>query len=236
MYLEPTGGVDRVAIMIWRNQNNGPEEEHRDAEPERRDPPRDEPRSAPPPAGNSTTAMSSVGERVETVLEAAERAAADIRRDAEQWAQRHMEETRRRADAVAAQRVQELSSITDDLLSRAQAVAKQSDELISALDSASRRAIKAPLRRQEDGASEDALEEAAAAPAPTPKAEPASEESAPAEAEHGAVAERRPVSDGARLLATQMAVAGSSRDTIASRLREEFGIDDPSAILDEAGL
>jgi hypothetical protein len=232
MYLGLTGGVDRVATMIWKNQNNGPEEEHRDET-------RDEPRSAPAPAGSSPTAMSSVGERVETVLEAAEQAAADIRRDAEQWAQRHMEETRRRADALAAQRVQELSSITDDLLARAQAVAKQSDELISALDSASRRTIKAPLRREEDGASEAEQEEPSAAPAPAPRAEPASEESASAEAEDGAPPERPPpgrVSDGARLLATQMAVAGSSRDTIASRLREEFGIDDPSAILDEAGL
>jgi hypothetical protein len=44
------------------------------------------------------------------------------------------------------------------------------------------------------------------------------------------------VSEGARLLATQMAVAGSTRDEIAWRLREEFGIHDATAILDEIGL
>jgi hypothetical protein len=44
------------------------------------------------------------------------------------------------------------------------------------------------------------------------------------------------VSEGARLLATQMAVAGSTRDEIAWRLREEFAIHDPSAILDEIGI
>jgi hypothetical protein len=44
------------------------------------------------------------------------------------------------------------------------------------------------------------------------------------------------VSDGARLLATQMAVAGSSRDEIAYRLHEEFGIQDATAILDEIGI
>lgn len=38
--------------------------------------------------------------------------------------------------------------------------------------------------------------------------------------------------DGARLLATQMAVAGSSREEIEARLRDEFGIDDAGAILD----
>lgn len=37
---------------------------------------------------------------------------------------------------------------------------------------------------------------------------------------------------GARLLATQMAVSGSSREEIANRLRTEFGIEDSTAILD----
>lgn len=37
---------------------------------------------------------------------------------------------------------------------------------------------------------------------------------------------------GARLLATQMAVSGSSREEIDGRLRSGFGIEDPSAILD----
>jgi hypothetical protein len=37
---------------------------------------------------------------------------------------------------------------------------------------------------------------------------------------------------GARLLATQMAVSGSSREEIAQRLRDVFEIEDPSEILD----
>lgn len=41
-----------------------------------------------------------------------------------------------------------------------------------------------------------------------------------------------PASPGARLLATQMAVAGSSRDEIESRLRNEFGIQDAGPMLD----
>ncbi len=36
----------------------------------------------------------------------------------------------------------------------------------------------------------------------------------------------------ARLLATQMAILGSSREAIASRLRDEFGIEEPDPILD----
>jgi hypothetical protein len=41
-----------------------------------------------------------------------------------------------------------------------------------------------------------------------------------------------PPSDGARLLATQMAVAGSSRAEIESRLQNEFGIYDAGPMLD----
>ncbi len=40
------------------------------------------------------------------------------------------------------------------------------------------------------------------------------------------------LSAGARLLATQMSVAGSSRDEIESRLRNEFHIDEPESMLD----
>jgi polysaccharide biosynthesis transport protein len=45
-----------------------------------------------------------------------------------------------------------------------------------------------------------------------------------------------PVSEGALLLATQMAAAGNTRDEIAKRLREDYGISDARGILDEAGL
>jgi cell division septum initiation protein DivIVA len=202
--------------MIWRSQKNGPEEKRAEPRGEEAVP------NAPDPA-TSRAAMSSVGERVESVLEAAERAAADIRRDAEQWAQRHMEETRKRADELAAKRVHELSSVTDDLLVRAKVVAKQSEGLISALDEARRRALKVPLESEDDDQGNSASE--ASQPDPEPKAEG-----------DPTVVPNGPVSKGARLLATQMAVAGANRDTIGSRLKEEFGIEDPSAILDEAGI
>lgn len=46
------------------------------------------------------------------------------------------------------------------------------------------------------------------------------------------VAPRRAASSGARLLATQMAVSGSSREEIEQRLRSGFDIEDTSEILD----
>lgn len=67
-----------------------------------------------------------MAQRVETVLEAAELAAAEIRKDAEQWAKGHLEDARRRADTLSARRAEELSSITDDLLARAHVAVRQS--------------------------------------------------------------------------------------------------------------
>ena len=222
MYRDLRRGIDRASTMIWRSQSNGPEDEGRESHDPLRS--RDEYRDP---------ASESVGHRVESVLEAAERAAADIRRDAEQWAERHMEETRRRADELAAQRVQELSTITDDLLARARSVATQSDELISALNAAARKALRiSPKDRGEDlRAPESPPEPRAERPPERRPVEPPPEPPSTEPQRDGGR-----VSEGARLLATQMAVAGSGRETIAARLREEFGIHDPSAILDDAGL
>ena len=43
----------------------------------------------------------------------------------------------------------------------------------------------------------------------------------------------RVISDGVRLLATQMSVAGANPDEIALRLREDFGVADADALVDE---
>jgi hypothetical protein len=239
------------------------------------------------------------------VLDAAERAANGIREDAQAWAQRYLEESRRRADGAAEARIREISELTDNLVNRARAVAQQSDELIAALDDAGRRVFGAarPGETAQDqqpppafdatGAQQGVTQPppppatpppeyspppaAPAAPAappppaasepvqpgppagPPPRAVPPPEPtpaSAPPEqppvdpppafappvsppsqqAPPPAAGPSQPISEGARLLATQMAVAGSTRDEIAWRLQEEFGIQDSSAILAEIGI
>lgn len=228
-------------------------------------------------------------ERIEAVIEAAEKAAAGIIADAEAEAQRYLEESRARADQVAADRALAMTEVTDDLLEQAREVKRQSDDLIIALDR---------TRRQFDGGEPTPHPAVAApqpeySPAPEPEsAEPESEsaetftfphlkpvdpdpapevEQEPAYVGEPAVAEEsgafeepgafeqpsnlgRPDSNGeaevdagsngdadqdpeepstgARLIATQMAVAGSSRPEIESRLRSEFGIDDAGPMLD----
>jgi hypothetical protein len=298
--------------MIWRGRNEYPEGQ------------------PPPEQAGPGGAVEPVGTRIESVLEAAERAATGIKQDAEEWAQRYLDESRRKADDMASARVQELSDLTDTLISRARAVAQQSDQLLAALDDVGRRLVDAARPAggnagspepyaQEQGqnmpappapeiqqpqpppppapaASPPPPPPAPAAPPGPPPAPPAAQPptppppapqpppspapgpppappaaqppppppaqeprtvpgpppvppppSAPLVPEQApvavppapaaqAMAHDSGVSEGARLLATQMAVAGSTRDEIAWRLREEFGIQDATAILDEIGL
>lgn len=64
-----------------------------------------------------------------------------------------------------------------------------------------------------------------------PVAEPAGVDEVEVDEEEG-LTPRRPGSAGARLLATQMAVSGASREEIGTRLRNGFAIDDTDEILD----
>jgi hypothetical protein len=277
--------------MIWRGRSDYSGGEQ----------PPQAPGPQPPGPGDES---GPIGSRVESVLEAAERAAAGIRQDAEEWARRYLEESRRKADDLASDRVRELSGLTETLMNRARAVAQQSDALLAALDDAGRRLVNSarpggnasgpdPYAQQPDpygqqpppspgyapeqyapqpqaapgppppsippqdpgyqGAPQPAAAPPQAAP-PPPRAPAYAPQQAPPHAAPGPpppapVPQAPPqppqgvgpepdarVSEGARLLATQMAVAGSTRDEIAWRLREEFGIHDATAILDEIGL
>ena len=69
-------------------------------------------------------------------------------------------------------------------------------------------------------------------PVAEPSIDPETEREAPVPPPPGPRAPGAPPSDGARLLATQMAVAGSSRAEIESRLQNEFGIWDAGPMLD----
>ena len=151
----------------------------------------------------------------------------------------------------------EISEITDSLVSRARAVAQQSDELIAAMDEAGRRVAgaAAPERSNDFAGDADAQQNP---PGPQP---PVDSPPPPEPRTRGrrrtrscSLLSRRPCgpppllrhmsrprpagasSDRARLLAMQMAVAGSSKDEIAWRLREEFGIEDSSGILAQIGI
>jgi hypothetical protein len=210
-----------------------------------------QPQGAVPPLRDS---VSSAGERIQVIIEAAEKAAAGIIEDADAQAHRYIEASRERADVLADERVRVMSDLTDTLIRQAEMVKRQSDELLAALDAARTELATRIGQETSSGAPAQPAEaprvphlhpvesgrpdlqavapaaeapqappppappQAASAPAPPPAAQPAAGDAA--------------TSDGARLLAAQMAVAGSSRQEIEARLRSEFGIEDAAPILD----
>lgn len=179
-------------------------------------------RPEPPKALAASTA-----ERLAAIVEAAERAAVTVIDDAEKQAQEHLEQARTEADRIVADRVASLTDLTDSLVAQAAAIRDQSKQLLASLAEAKRRIAA-------EGGVEIGAVETSAAPARAPHlsaVEPVVEPDAAAPTElrpsggEGSAA-------GARLLATQMAVSGSSREEIAARLRNGFEIEDTASILD----
>jgi hypothetical protein len=244
----------RVALkVIWRGPKDTPD-------PEPGNSAQTPAESARPEGSGETPAWEagSVGARIESVLEAAERAASGIRQDAEERAHRYFEESRQKTDEMAAERLRELTSLTDDLITRARSVAQRSQELIAALEDAGRRVAEGqPTQASVESSSEKPpVSGLVTSPPPAeirvekPEPEPVPSALRPSPPKTAGTPPAGPglasrpkslagnsaVSEGARLLATQMAVAGSSREKISSRLQEEFGIQDPRPILDEIGI
>lgn len=172
-------------------------------------------RPAPPQPLATSTA-----ERIGAIVEAAERAAVAVIDDAEKQAQRHLDEAQTEAERHVAERISSLGALTDSLVAQAEAVQAEAHELVARLEEAKRRLA----------AGEEPLEAAAQDTAPARTShlsavEPVGEGGAETQLERGTPA-------GARLLATQMAVSGSSREEIEARLRNGFEIEDTAPILD----
>lgn len=158
----------------------------------------------------------SAAERLGAIVEAAERAAESVIDDAERQARRYLAEAQAEADQAVAERLGSLAELTDSLCEQAEAIRAHSEQLLAALEEA-RRELGAPERpqRAETGERVTHLSAVGSRPEPDPEPQPA-----------------RNTVAGARLLAAQMAVSGSSREEIAARLRNGFEIEDANAILD----
>jgi vacuolar-type H+-ATPase subunit H len=190
----------------------------------------------------------STSERLSEIVEAAERAAKQVIDEAEAEGRRQLSEAEVEADRIVAERLDALSGVADSLVSQAEALRRQSERLLEALEQA--RAELSTTTTTTTTANGAAGVEGVPADPPedsrvdwvtrgshltaVPLIEHPSEEEAPPPV---AAAPTPPAPDregpaGARLLATQMAVSGSSREEIEARLRNGFEIDDTDAILD----
>jgi vacuolar-type H+-ATPase subunit H len=178
---------------------------------------------ATPPLATGTA------ERLAAIVEAAERAAVTVIDDAEAQARRRLEQAEAEAERIVADRLAALGDLTESLIAQAETIRVHSSRLVAALEEARRQLAPGaepgqPERREPESARPSHL--SAVEPA-EPVAEPTVT----------APTELRPVrgettAAGARLLATQMAVSGSSREEIEARLRNGFEIEDTAAIVD----
>jgi cell division septum initiation protein DivIVA len=168
-------------------------------------------------------------QRLEDIVEAAERAAEGVIDDAEAQARRYLTQARAEADRITDRRMEDLSHMLDVLLDQADSLQRESERMQTLLEEAKFR-IKP---EQPDRAANPTPGEEDPAPlreAPRLRAVTHPEEAAPAPAPASETVQGDAA--GARLLATQMAVSGSSREEIEQRLRNRFEIEDTKPILD----
>lgn len=161
-------------------------------------------------------------ERLEAIVEAAERAAESVIDEAEAEARRYLAQAKAEADRMSGDRRGELSAEIDALVGQATSLRQEAERLQTTLEDARARlgdGDPAPVNEPSAPADPD--------PQP-PRLRAVGGQEAPDAAPLG----DRDQAAGARLLATQLAVSGSSREEIAARLRSGFEIEDTGAILD----
>jgi hypothetical protein len=179
--------------------------------------------------GSQKALRADTAERLEAIVEAAERAAESVIDDAEAQARRYLAQARAEADRMAVGRAGELGDLIETLLGQAISLRREAERLQATLEEARGRiepggAPPAEARQLPEPQQAQEPEEA-----PHLRAVPVEDAPAPASTQPS---ERSTDAPGARLLATQMAVSGSSREEIVERLRNGFEIEDVDAILD----
>jgi cell division septum initiation protein DivIVA len=166
-------------------------------------------------------------ERLEAIVEAAERAAEGVIDDAEEQARRYLSQALAEADRIAANRNDGISELIDSLLGQTRSLRQEAERLQASLEGAQARIEGSEPQQRLEESEESEEPEGPAGPA-APRLRAVLSEGERASESRAA----RPDSAGARLLATQMAISGSSREEIARRLRNGFEVEDADAILD----
>jgi vacuolar-type H+-ATPase subunit H len=179
--------------------------------------------SADDPQARPRPLVPSAGEHIRAVVEAAERAAESIVDEAEAQAQRYLVGAQAEAERTAAERLASLSEQIEALLDQAEAIRDGAERLAASLEEA-RGGLAEPAPR---GSHLTAVVSVG-----SEDGELAPLDLEPADGDGDGDGSERAGDAGARLLATQMAVSGSSREEIRHRLRNGFEIADTGAILD----
>jgi vacuolar-type H+-ATPase subunit H len=192
----------------------------------------------------------STAARLAEIVASAEKAAKQVIDEAEEEARSRIADATEEADRIVAERLAGLAELTDEINAQAESLKRQAATLQRALAEA-----KAGLGGSDASDPPSLMGRRASDLDPEPDFEPGlnggRKPLGPALSIVGSRAEEEPAGDrrgeapeadgepggngtpaGARLLATQMAVSGSSRAEIEARLRNGFAISDTRAILD----
>jgi DivIVA domain-containing protein len=180
--------------------------------------------SRPPAAVRRPAASLSAGtsEQVRLILEAAERGAADMREDAGRQAKAHVARVEEAAEGMLA-KLEQLQSELSTLLDGLRAGGERLTDGLAALQA--QVGDLDPMPAAEPAPEPEDFAAAAPEPEPEPEPEPAPEP-APKPADDADEA-------GARIIALNMALGGSSREETASYLAENFSLSHPDALLDD---
>lgn len=171
-----------------------------------------------------------------SIIEAAERAASALIDSADAKAKRYLEEAEAEADRAVAARLEGLLEATDALVDQAEDIRRESERLLETLRRTGARVDSggngAGFRGDAAAGRGKHLSAVPSDPEPAIAPEREGESEGPEPRAEGRAEGRSDSPAGARLLATQMAVSGSSREEIEARLRSGFEIEDTASILD----
>lgn len=168
-------------------------------------------------------------ERLEAIVEAAERAAERVIDDAEAQARQYLAQAKAEADRMAGDRLGEISDVIEALVGQASLLRQEAERLQRSLEVAQAQLGGPEVEPGSEGPGpvQPGDDDHPLAPQPPRLRAVTAREGEPVVSN-----QQRDRAAGARLLATQLAVSGSSREEIAARLRTGFEIEDTSAILD----
>jgi hypothetical protein len=173
-----------------------------------------------PPTGLGDV-VANVGDRVQEILDAAERIAGEIRAEAEAAGENYVYERRREAERAVEEGVREFTGLTHSVTARVETLQREASALVEVLEDARRRL--AALAQSVEPQTQ-----------PTFRASPPQAPSPPRpEVAETDASEGEKIPEQAILRATQMAVAGIERTEIELMLRTEFGIRDPASVVDQ---
>jgi len=211
-------------------------------------------RPVAPTAEELSPMLSATSDRLKDVLQVTEQAAERILDGAKVEAEKYVEAARQRTESLSRERMDSIESLTGDLLEQAGAIQRETEQLRRALSAATSQLDSELAIEEEELAAHGAPAAMRTAPpvaattAPDEPDEifpdsdaPSSEETSDGEDDAGSAGlfsrrrKRKPVdpdsSDGARILALQLSVAGADEEAIEARLRE-LGVEDTRAVLD----